>query len=210
MNANVDIRDDLIQERLRQAGMLRSRDLEAMGYSRQQIKRLVDRGEIDRLSRGLYSLPGAELTRHHSLAEVCKRVPRAIVCLSSALQFHNLTTQSPAEVWILLERTARTPTFDYPPIRVFRAGGKALTAGVDEHQTEGVSVRVTNIAKTVADCFKYRNKIGLDIAIEALKESLRRNAQTGQRPCTREELRHFARICRVERVMQPYLEAIYS
>jgi predicted transcriptional regulator of viral defense system len=208
MNTSADIQDNQVQEWLRQTGILRTRDFEAMGYSRQQLKRLVDRGEIERLGRGLYSLPDAELTQHHSLAEVCKRVPQAIVCLSSALQFHNLTTQSPVEVRILLERTARTPTFEYPPLRVFRASREALTAGVEEHMIEGVSVRVTNIAKTVADCFKYRNKVGLDIAIEALRESLRRNPQTGQRPYTREELRHFARICRVERVMQPYLEAL--
>jgi predicted transcriptional regulator of viral defense system len=188
--------------------MLRTRDLEAMGYSRQEVKRMADRGDIERLGRGLYTLPEAELTRHHSLAEVCKRVPKAIICLSSALQFHNLTTQSPVEVWILLDRTARTPTFDYPPLRVFRASGEALTNGVDAQLVEGVAIHVTNVAKTVADCFKYRNKIGLDIAIEALKESLRRNPQTGQRPTTREELRHYARICHVERIMQPYLEAI--
>lgn len=207
MTSGAETRDNF-KARLLQTSMLRTRDFEAMGYSRQQIKRLADRGEIQRIGRGLYSLPGAELTRHHSLAEVCKRVPQAIVCLSSALQFHNLTTQSPVEVWILLGRTMRTPTLDYPPLRVFRASGEALTAGIEEHRIEGVPVRVTNIAKTVADSFKYRNKIGLDVAIEALKESLRRNPQTGQYPCTREELRRYARICRVERVMQPYLEAL--
>jgi predicted transcriptional regulator of viral defense system len=208
MSLNGTIRNNLFQKSLQPSGMFRTRDFEALGYSRQQVKRLADRGEIERLGRGLYRLPGAELTQHHSLAEVCKRVPQAAVCLSSALQFHNLTTQSPVEVWILLERTARTPSFDYPPLRVFRASGEALTAGIEEHLIEGVTMRVTNIAKTVADCFKYRNKIGLDIAIEALKESLRRDPHTGKRPSTREDLRRYARICRVERVMQPYLEAL--
>ena len=208
MNTSVDIRNSLARQRLRLSGMLRTREFEALGYSRQQVKRLADRGEIVRVGRGLYRLPDTELTRHHSLAEVCKRVPLAVICLSSALQFHNLTTQSPAEVWVLLERTARSPSFVYPPLRVFRASGEALSAGIEEHVIEGVSVRVTNIAKTVADCFKYRNKIGLDITIEALKESLRRNPHTGERPCTREELRHYARICRIDRVLQPYLEVL--
>lgn len=188
--------------------MLRARDFVAHGISRQQLKRLTESGEIKRLGRGLYSLPDAEITRHHTLAEVCARVPHAVVCLSSALQFHNLTTQSPAEVWILIGRYARAPRLDYPPLRVFRASGETLSAGVEERCIEGVTVRVTNIPKTVADCFKYRNKIGLDIAIEALKESLRRDPLTGTRPTTREEIRRYARICHVERVMQPYLEAL--
>ncbi len=190
------------------SGILRTRDFEALGYSRQQVKRLSERGEIERLGRGLYRLPGVEFTPYHSLAEVCKRVPMAVIGLSSALQFHNLTTQSPVDVWILLQSAARTPTFTYPPLRVFRASGEALSAGIETHTIERVETHITSIAKTVADCFKYRNKIGLDIALEALKESLRRSPRTGQRPCTREELRHYARICRVERVMQPYLEAI--
>jgi predicted transcriptional regulator of viral defense system len=193
---------------LRQSGMLRARDFTARGISRQRLKRLVDSGEIERLGRGLYSLPNTEITRHHTLAEVCARVSHAIVCLSSALQFHNLTTQSPAEVWILIDKEARGPKLDYPPLRVFHASRETLTAGVEEHCIEGVTVRVTNVPKTVADCFKYRNKIGLDVALEALKESLRRDLRTGRRPTTREDIRHYARICHVERVMQPYLEAL--
>ena len=197
-----------VQELLRQNGILRARDFALRGISRQQLKRLTDSGEIERLGRGLYSLPDAEITRHHTLAEVCTRVSHAVVCLSSALQFHNLTTQSPAEVWILIDKYARAPRLDYPPIRVFHASGEALAAGVEEHCIEGVKVCVTNVPKTVADCFKYRNKIGLDVALEALKESLRRNPSTKQRPTTREEIRRYARICHVDRVMQPYLEAL--
>lgn len=197
-----------VQDLLRQGGMLRARDFAAQGISRQQLKRMTESGEIERLGRGLYSLPNTEITRHHTLAEVCARVSHALVCLSSALQFHNLTTQAPAEVWILIDKVARVPKLDYPPLRVFRASGETLTAGVEEHIIEGIIVRVTNIPKTVADCFKYRNKIGLDVAIEALKESLRRDPRTGQRPTSREEIRRYARICHVERVMQPYLEAL--
>src|SRR5437660_9862314 len=108
MDTHLSIRNNRTRQRLQLSGMLRTRDFEALGFSRQQVKRLAGRGEIERLGRGLYRLPGAELTRHHSLAEVCKRVPQAVIGLSSALQFHNLTTQSPVEIWILLERTART------------------------------------------------------------------------------------------------------
>ena len=197
-----------IQELLRRNGMLRARDFALRGISRQQLKRLTDSGEIARLGRGLYSLPDADITRHHTLAEVCTRVSHAVVCLSSALQFHNLTTQSPAEVWILIDKVARAPRLDYPPIRVFHASGEALDAGVEAQCIEGVMVRVTNVPKTVADCFKYRNKIGLDVALEALKESLRRNPGTGLRPTIREDIHRYARICSVDRVMQPYLEAL--
>jgi len=197
-----------IHELLRQNGILRARDFALKGVSRQQLKRLTDSGKIARLGRGLYGLPDAEITRNHTLAQVSTRVLHAVVCLSSALQFHNLTTQSPADVWIMIDRYTRAPRLDYPPVRIFYASGEALTAGVDEHHIEGVIVRVTNVPKTVADSFKYRNKIGLDVALEALKESLRRDPRTGQRPTTREEIRHYARICHVDRVMQPYLEAL--
>jgi predicted transcriptional regulator of viral defense system len=208
MQTSVQDEPNSIHFVLRHGGILRARDLAERGFSRQRIKRLVDRGEIERLGRGLYSLPDAEITRHHSLAEVCKRAPHAVVCLASALQFHDLTTQSPAEVWILIDKYARAPHLNYPPLRVFRASGEMLTSGVEEHLIEGVTVLVTNVPKTVADCFKYRNKIGLDIALEALKESLRRTPGTKIRPTTREEIRRYARLCRVECVMQPYLEAL--
>lgn len=208
MGTTLDSEPITVQDLLRRGGMLRARDFAVRGISRQQLKRLADSGEIERLGRGLYSLPDADITRHHTLAEVCARVSHAIVCLSSALQFYNLTTQSPAEVWILIDKYARAPKLDYPPIRVFRASDETLNSGVEEHCIEGVTMRVTGIPKTVADCFKYRNKIGLDIALEALKESLRRDPRTGQRPTTCEEIRRYARICHVERVMQPYLEAL--
>ncbi len=197
-----------VQEILSQRGIVRARDFASQGISRQQLKRLADSGAIERLGRGLYGLPQAEITRNHTLAEVCVRVTHAVVCLSSALQFYNLTTQSPAEVWIMLDKHARVPKLEYPPLRTFWASGETLTAGVEEHNVEGVVVRVTNIPKTVADCFRFRNKIGLDVAIEALKESLRRDPISGRSATTREEIRRYARICHVERIMQPYLEAL--
>jgi predicted transcriptional regulator of viral defense system len=183
-------------------GLLRASDLTQHGLSRGQIMRLTQQGELLRVGRGLYSRPDATITENHTLAQVCARVPQGVICLASALQFHNLTTQNPWQVWLLIESHARVPKVDYPPLRILRASGEAFTAGVEEHTVEGVTVRVTNVAKTVADCFKYRNKIGLAVALEALKEAL------GERRTDRAMLHRYARLCRVEHVMKPYLEAL--
>ena len=185
-------------------GVIRVRELEERGVSRKQIMLLAQQGHLVHVGRGLYSLPDAVITENHTLARVCARVPAGIICLASALQFHNLTTQNPWQVWLMIERHARAPSLEYPPLRIVRAGGEAFTAGIESHRIEGVSVHVTCLAKTVADCFKYRNKIGLNIAMEALKECLR------ERRIDRASLHTYARICRVERVMQPYLEALTS
>ena len=154
-------------------GIHRTRDLTALGFTRTQIQRLTKRGALLQLGRGLYSTPTTPVTEAHTLAEVCKRVPRGVICLTSALQFHKLTTQNPGQVCLLLPQGVHMPRMEYPKIWIFRAGDKALTAGVEEHEIEGVVVRVTNVAKTVMDCFKYRNRIGLDIALEALRKCLR-------------------------------------
>lgn len=183
-------------------GILSARELVSKGISRQRIQRLTERGDLVRLDRGLYSRPDSSLTENHTLARICARVPHGIICLLSALQFHDLTTQNPWQVWLMIDRHARAPKLDYPPLRIVRSGGEARTAGVEEHRIEGVTVRVTGVARTVADCFKYRNKIGLDIALEALKECL------SERCADRAALHHYARIDRVERVMQPYVEAL--
>jgi predicted transcriptional regulator of viral defense system len=183
-------------------GVVRARDMAERGVSRKQIMLLARAGLLVRVGRGLYSRPDAVITENHTLAQVCARVPHGVVCLASALQFHNLTTQNPWQVWLTIERHARAPRLEYPPLRILRAGGEAFTAGVETYAIEGVSVRVTCVAKTVVDCFKYRNKIGLEIALEALKECIR------ERQPDRASLHAYARICRVERVMQPYLEAL--
>jgi predicted transcriptional regulator of viral defense system len=138
----------------------------------------------------------------HTLAHVAKRVPSGVFCLLTALRFHGLSTQSPAEVWIALPEKSRKPRLDYPQLRVARFSGPALTEGIETHRLEGVDIRVYSAAKTVADCFKYRNKVGVDVAVEALREFSR----TYRGRAT--ELARFARICRVTRVMQPYLDAI--
>jgi predicted transcriptional regulator of viral defense system len=186
----------------RKAGMLRPRDLASRNIPRTYLKRLHDRGLLVKETRGLYKLPDAEVTENHSLAEACKRVPRGVVCLLSALQFHKLTTQAPSEVWLALDRKARAPKNGGQPLRIMRMSGRALTEGVEEHRIEGVAVQVYKPAKTVADCFKYRNKIGLDVALEALRD-YRQKHRGGM-----DELWRFAKMCRVEKIMQPYLEAL--
>jgi predicted transcriptional regulator of viral defense system len=185
-----------------QAGVLRPRDLDAYGIPRIYLSRMCERGLLQRVGRGLYVLPDADVSEHHTLAEACKRVPHGVVCLLSALRFHGLTTQSPDEVWLAIGSKVWRPSVDHPPLRFLRFSARALEAGVEEHSIEGVIVRVYNPGKTVADCFKYRNKIGLDVALEALRDCRR------QGRCTNDELWHYAKICRVANVMRPYMEAI--
>ena len=185
----------------RQKKTLQAKDLTQAGIPLVYLDRLYKRGLLDKIARGLYRLPDSELTEMHSVAAVCKRVPHAVVCLLSALRFHEIGTQLPHQVWIAIDGKARRPKLDYPGIRVLRFSGKARTEGIEEHVFEGVRVRVYNVPKTVADCFKYRNKIGLDVALEALKEAWR------ARRCSADDLWRYARICRVWNVMRPYLEA---
>ncbi len=183
-------------------GVLRPRDVEAAGIPREYLLRLLRRGVVERTGRGLYRISDAPITEHHSLAEVAKRLPNATVCLLSALVFHGITTQVPVEVWVALPRGSRTPRLDNRKLRLVRLAGPALTEGRAEHRIEGVPVMIYSPAKTVADCFKFRNKIGLDVALEGLRECVR------QRKATIAEIRRFAEICRVARVIQPYLESL--
>lgn len=186
----------------RKAGVIRPKDLAAQGIPTVYLHRLTRRGLLVQSGRGLYRVPGADLTANHGLAEAAKRIPRGVVCLLSALRFHELTTQTPHEVWLALDGKARSPRPDWPPLRVVRMSGNALTDGIEEHRIEGVLVHVYNPAKTVADCFKYRNKIGLDVALEALHDAWR------QRRVTMDDLWRYAGVCRVASVMRPYLEAM--
>ena len=187
---------------VRKSGILRPRDLASRSIPRTYLQRLREQGLLVKEARGLYKLPDAEVTENHSLAEACKRIPRGVVCLLSALQFHKLTTQAPSEVWLALDRKARAPREGGQSLRLVRMSGRALTEGIEDHRIEGVAVKVYKPAKTVADCFKYRNKIGLDVALEALRD-YRQKHRSGM-----DELWRFAKICRVERVMRPYLEAL--
>lgn len=191
-----------VLEMVRQAGILRPLDLQDRGIARVHLSRLYRRGLLEKIGRGLYRLPQADVTQHHSLAEVGRRVPSGVVCLLSALSFHELTTQSPHEVWIAIDRKGRLPKSLGTRLRVIRFSGAALTSGVQEHKIEGVTVRVYDPAKTVVDCFKYRNKIGLDVALEALRDYRRlRKRRT-------DDLWRYAKICRVTEVIRPYLEAM--
>ena len=183
-------------------GVLRPRDVEAAGIPREYLLRLMRRGVIERTGRGLYRLIDAPYTEHHSLAEVAKRVPAATICLLTALVFHGITSQIPREVWIALPKGSRTPRLGHQNLRTLRFSGPALVEGRVGHRIEGVFVGVYSPAKTVADCFKFRNKIGLDVALEALRESIR------QRKATIAQIRYFAEICRVGRVIRPYLESL--
>jgi predicted transcriptional regulator of viral defense system len=183
-------------------GIVRSRDLEAHGISRTLLARLVEEELVVREARGLYVAARHEPSEAHTLVQVAKRVPEAVFCLLTALRFHELTTQSPSEVWIAIAEKARRPSLDHPRLRVARFSGAALTTGVETHRVEGVTIRVTTAAKTVADCFKYRNKIGIDVAVEALRDFTRKYRGGSN------ELARCARVCRVARIMQPYLDSI--
>ena len=189
-------------ELLREQGTLRPRDLARHDIPPDYLDRLYRSGRVDRVARGLYAWPDAEVSEHHSLAEAARLIPRGVVCLLSALRFHGLTTQSPHEVWLTLPSKAWAPKADYPRLRIIRAIGPALTAMVQEHRVEGVAVKVYSPAKTVADCFKHRSKVGLDVALEALRDALR------GRKATMDELWAAARVCRMENVMRPYLESL--
>ena len=186
----------------RAAGIIRPRDLAALGIPRIYLRRLHRQGLLLQPGRGLYILPDADLTEHHSLAAAAKRAPRAVVCLLSALRFHGLTTQLPSQVWLALGPKARAPRSEAPRLRIIRMSGRSLTAGVEEHRVDSVAVKIFNPVKTVVDCFKYRNKIGLDVALEALRDARR------QRRIRMDELWRYAEICRVTRVMRPYLESL--
>ena len=199
---NTSSRGDQVVELTKRAGVIRARDLASHKIPRVHLKRLKEKGVLEQVSRGLYTLAGASVTEHHTLAEAAKRVPHGVVCLLSALVFHKLTTQSPFEIWLAIAPSARSPRVDYPPLRIVRMTGNAREAGVEKHDIEGVPVRISSAAKTVADCFKFRNKLGLDVALEALRDYRR------DRHRSLDELWRLAKVCRVANVMRPYLEAL--
>lgn len=201
-NLPMDTTADKLLDLVRSRGLVRPNDLAPLSIPRVALTRAVRRGRLERVGRGLYGLPHRPVSAHGSLAEVARRVPKGVICLLTALSFHGLTTQLPFQVWLAIDNKAAVPKMDYPPLRLVRFSGLALTEGIEEHFVDGVTVRTTGVAKTVADCFKYRNKIGLDVALEALRE-----AWTARR-MTSDEIWHHAKICRVANVMRPYLESL--
>lgn len=188
-------------ELLAQKGIVRPVDLEAIGIPRAVLTRMAAAGEVERIGRGLYRLPtlGSE---HDSLIAVATKVPQAVFCLLTALQFHELTTQLPRQIWIAMPRGSHTPRIDYPPIKMVQFAGDAYSTGIEEVERDRTTLRVYSVAKTVADCFKHRSKIGLDVALEALKETRKKGKASA------DDLWHYAKLCRVANVMRPYLEAI--
>ena len=174
------------------------------GIHSQELTRLVASGEIERVARGCYRLAEAEVTEHHGLARTALVAPRGVICLISALTFHGIGTQLPSTVWLAIERGQRAPREPGFPLTIVRYGGRAFRAGIEVHLVEGQKVRVYGVAKTLADLFKARNRVGLDVALEALREAWR------ERRFTIPELERTARVCRVERVLRPYLEAIVA
>lgn len=188
--------------RVRQKGILRPRDLDAMGVPRVYLTRLTASGQLEKAGRGLYRLPQSPVSEQESLVAVATRVPQAVFCLLTALQFHELTTQLPRQIWIAMPRGSHTPQIDYPPVKMIQFTGEAYTQGIEVHERDQVTLHVYGIAKTIADCFKHRNKIGLDVALDALKEARSRKQIHAN------DLWHYAKICRVTNVMRPYLEAL--
>ncbi len=188
----------------RRRGSITRREVVDAGIHTEALSRLIRTGALERVARGRYRLPDAPITEHHGLALVAASVPKAVICLVSALSFHGIGTQLPHQVWIALDRRSRRPSLAYPRLCVHRFSGKALTEGIETHRLEGESVRIYSVAKTLADLFKYRNKVGLDVALEALRDAWR------SRRFTMAEVERYARVCRVARVMGPYLEALVA
>jgi predicted transcriptional regulator of viral defense system len=186
----------------RARGLLRARDLAQSGLPTITLTRLVQAGKLERIARGLYGLPGAPMSEHRSLAEVAARVPKGVVCLLSALRVHEIGTQAPFEVWLAIPQQMVAPRLDQPALRVVRMSDDALAEGVQRRTIDGIKVPVFNAARTVVDCFKFRNKIGLDVALEALRDGW------SQRKFTLDDLWRYATTARMANVMRPYIEAI--
>lgn len=186
----------------RHGGVLRTRDALRLGVHPRTLYRMRETGDLEQLSRGLYRLRGLPRLSSPDLVPVALKVPQGVICLISALAFHDLTTQVPHQVYLALPRGAEPPRISFPPLRVFWFTEPAFTEGIEVHKIDGVPVRVYSPEKTIADCFKYRNKIGLDVALEALK------LYRGRQKSRVDELLRYAAICRVEKIMRPYLEAL--
>lgn len=186
----------------RQKGLLRASDLDGIQAPRVVLTRLTATGHLERVGRGLYRLPSQPGSEHESLAAVATKVPQAVFCLLTALQFHELTTQLPRRVWIAMPRGSHAPRLEYPPIKMVQMTGTAYSEGIETFERDGVELRVYCAAKTVADCFKHRSKVGLDVALEALKD-----VRT-KRKASADDLWRYAKLVRMANVMRPYMEAV--
>lgn len=183
-------------------GTLRTTEALAAGIHPRTLYAMRDAGEVEALARGVYRLGGLPPLGNPDLTTVAKRVPHGVICLISALAFHELTTQVPHEIHVAISRTARRPRLDFPPLRVYRFSTGAFDAGIDTHTIDRIPVRVYSAEKTLADCFKYRNKIGMDVVLEAVRTYRGRGRPRFQ------QVFEYAKLCRVDRLMRPYLEAL--
>jgi len=183
-------------------GLVRPKDLASHGIAPVYFRRLLHAGELIQSSRGVYKIPSHKPTAYHHLAEACKRIPGGVICLQSALHFHGLLRQRPTEIWIAIDRKARRPRVQELPVRFVRFSAEGLKQGVQEHSIEGVAVKVTNCAKSVADAFRYRHKIGTNVALDALRLCIRKSC------CPKAELLNCAAACRIFTVIEPYVEAL--
>jgi predicted transcriptional regulator of viral defense system len=195
-------RSDQVRTLAKQLGVVRPRDLANHNIPRVYLQRLYERGELTRSDRGLYMLADTPLSNTYTLAQVCARVPAGVICLLSALSFHELGTENPHQIWLAINRTQWTPRDAYPPLRVVRFSSAAMTSGVEEHVVSEGKIRVYSIAKTVVDCFRFRNKVGIDVALEALRECRR------QRRASMDDIWHYAKLLRMANVMEPYLVSL--
>ncbi len=192
---------DAVLDLARELGVLRVQDLTSRGIHHEYLRRLCQQGKLERVGRGLYRLSDADVTEHATLATISKRFPNGIICLLTALRFHGIGTQSPRDVWMALRRGTAIPRNIDLPVRFMLFSETSFDCGEEAHSVDNVPVRITSPAKTIVDCFKYRNKIGLDIALEAMREVLR------LRKCTPDDLWQYAKVCRVTNVIRPYIEA---
>jgi predicted transcriptional regulator of viral defense system len=195
---------DRILRTVRRRGSITASEATRAGIHSQHLTRLVAEGVLERVSRGRYLLTDRLITEHHALATVGASVPGGVICLLSALNFHGIGTQVPADVWVAIERGKRPPSLRQLPLRVVRFSGVAFTEGVEIHRVEGQVVRVYSVAKTLADLFRYRNQVGLDVTIEALREAWQ------ERRFTMEALERAAKVCRVSHVMRPYVAGVVT
>lgn len=183
-------------------GMFRAGEAMKAGVHPRTLYAMRDKGVIERIGRGLYRLADLAPLGNPDLTTVALKIPKGVVCLISALAYHELTTEIPHEIYIAIPRGAEPPRLDFPPLRVFWFGGHTFEEGIEQHDVDGIALKVYSPEKTLADCFKYRNKIGLDVVLEALKfYRQRKRFQV-------DELMRYARVCRVEKIMRPYVEAL--
>jgi predicted transcriptional regulator of viral defense system len=195
-------RSDQVRDLAKQLGVVRPRDLANLNIPRVYLQRLYERGELVRSARGLYHLADMPLSQTYTLAQACARIPTGVICLLSALSYYSIGTENPHQIWMAISRTQRTPRDAYPPLRVLRFSGPAMTSGIEEHITSEGKIRVYSVVKTVVDCFRFRNKVGIDVALEALRECRRR------RRASMDDIWQYAKLLRVAKVMEPYLVSL--